>query len=40
MYNVLLGLHPYLRSGGRSRVEIKGEFHEVVVPLSALLALY
>jgi len=40
MYNVLLGPHPYLRNGGRSRVEIKGEFHEVVVPLPTVLALY
>ena len=40
VYDVRLGLNPYLRNGGRSRVEIKEEFHEVVVPLSALLALY
>ena len=37
---VPLGLHPYLRNGGRSRMEIKVEFHEGVVPLSTLLAIY
>ena len=37
---ISLGLHSYLRNGGRSRVEIKVEFHEGVVPLSTLLALY
>jgi len=39
-YDVHLGPHPYLRNGGRSGVEIKGEFHEVVVPLPTVLALY
>ena len=38
--NVPLGLHPYLRNGGRSRLEIKVEFHEGAVPLSTLLAFY
>ena len=40
MYDVYLGLHPYLRNGGRSRVEIKVEFREGVIPPSTLLALY
>ena len=40
VYDVPLGLHPHLRNGGRSRVEITGEFHEGVVPLSTLLAIY
>ena len=38
--DVPLGLHPYLRNGGRSCLEIKVEFHERAVPLSTLLALY
>ena len=40
MYDVLMGLYPYPWNGGRARVEIRGEFHEVAVPLSTLLALY
>jgi len=40
MYDISLGLHPYLRNGGRSRLEIKVEFHEGAVPLSTLLAVY
>ena len=40
MYDVPLGLHPYLGNGGRSRLEIEVEFHEGAVPLSTLLALY
>jgi len=38
IYDVHLGLYPYLQDGSRSRLEIKVEFHEGVVPLSALLA--
>ena len=38
--SVPLGLHPHLWNGGRSRLEIKVEFYEGVVPLSAVLALY
>ena len=40
MYAIHLGLHPYPRNGGQSRLEIKMESHEGVVPLSTLLALY
>jgi hypothetical protein len=40
MRAVPLGLHYYFRNGGRPRMEIKVEFHEWIVPLSALLALY
>ena len=40
MYDVLLGLYPYLRNGGQSRLEIKMEFYEGTVPFSALPALY
>ena len=40
LYGVPLGLRPHLWDGGRSRLEIKVEFYEGVVPLSALLALY
>ena len=40
VYDVPLGLPPYLRNGSRSRVEIKVKFHEGTVPLSTLLALY
>jgi len=40
VYDVHLGLHSYLQDGGRSRLEIKVEFHEGPVPLSALLAFY
>ena len=39
-YDVLLGLHPYLRNGSQSCMEIKVEFCEGVIPLSALLAVY
>jgi len=39
-YDVHLGLHSYLQDGGRSRLEIKVEFHEGALPLSALLAFY
>jgi hypothetical protein len=37
---VHLGLHHYLRNGGRSRLEIKVGFREGAVPGSTLLALY
>ena len=40
VYYVYLGLHPYLQDGGRSRLEIKVEFHEGAVSLSALFACY
>jgi hypothetical protein len=40
VYDVPLGLHAYLRNGGRSRLEIQVEFHEGAVPLSTLLGLY
>jgi len=40
VYDVHLGLHSYLQDGGRSRLDIKVEFHEGTVPLSALLAFY
>ena len=40
VYDFSLGLHHYLRNGGRSRVEIKVDFHERVVSLSTLLDLY
>ena len=36
--DVSLGLHPYLPNGGRSRMEIKVEFHEGAILLSTLLA--
>ena len=39
-YDVPLGLHPHLRNGGQSRMEIKVEFYEGVIPLSTLLAVY
>ena len=40
VFDVHLGLHPYLQDGGRSRLEIQVEFHEGVIPLSTLLAFY
>ena len=40
IYNVYLGFHSYLQDGGRFCLEIKVEFHEGAVPLSALLAFY
>ena len=40
VFDVHLGLHPYLQDGGRFRLEIKVEFHEGAVPLSALFAFY
>jgi len=39
-YDIYLGLHPYLQDGGQSCLEIQVEFHEGIVPLSALLAFY
>ena len=39
-YVVYLGLHHYLRNGGRSRLEIKVGFREGAVSGSTLLALY
>jgi len=39
-YHSYLGLLPYLRNGGRSRLEIEVEFHEGAIPLSKLLALH
>ena len=38
--NVHMGLYHYLHNGGRSRLEIKVEFYEGLIPLSTLLALY
>ena len=40
IYDVYLGLHSYFHDGGRFCLEIKVEFHEGAVPLSALLAFY
>ena len=40
VYDIYLGLHPYLRNGGRSGLEIGVEFHEGAVLLATLLALY
>ena len=40
IHDVHLGVHCYLQDGGRSRLEIKVEFHKGAVPLSALLAFY
>ena len=40
MYDVRLGLHPHLRNGSRSHLEIKVELHEGAVPLPTLLAFY
>jgi len=39
VYDISLGLHHYLWNGGRSRVEIKVDFHEGAVSLSMLLDL-
>ena len=40
VFSVNLGLHPYLQDGGRSCLEIKVEFHEGAVSLSALHSFY
>jgi hypothetical protein len=40
LYDLYLGLHPYLQNGGRSSLEIKVELHERAVPPSTLLTLY
>jgi len=40
LYVVYLGLHRYLRNGGRSRLEIGVGFREGAVSASTLLALY
>ena len=40
VFDVHLGLRPYLQDGGRSCLANKVEFHEGAVPLSALLAPY
>jgi len=39
IYDIYMGLHPYLRNGGRSGLEIEVEFHEGAILVSTILAL-
>ena len=40
LYDIHLGLHPYVQYGGRSDLEIEVEFHERTVPLSTPPAIF
>ena len=40
LYDLFLGLHPYVQHGSRFGLEIEVEFHEGAVPLSTLPAIY
>ena len=39
-YNIYLGLHPYVKHGARSGLEIAVDSHEGAVPFSTLPAIY
>jgi len=40
LYNIYLGLHPYVQHGARSGLEIAVDYHEGAVPFSTLPAIY
>ena len=40
LYNIYLGLHPYVQHGARSSLEIEVDSHERAVPFSTLPAIY
>jgi hypothetical protein len=40
LYNIYLGLYPYVRHGGRSGLEIAVDSHEGAVPFSTLPTIY